>query len=181
MFCPPVCFPMAACLWETAWVSLRWSAAPTQSCRFSVKEAWKEPCSSTQTLCISGSRTRTKGKCTCVSSLSMNIYILTISEVQRLTLLPGSFSLQVRHGCRSVYKVLRWLLCSYIYPWHRRQAQQQHYGERWWTGNSCVDVCKTFVRERCTSEKCVTFSVFNSVILYWSLVRVPTGKLARCS
>lgn len=57
------CFPMAVCHWETVWVSLRWFAAPTPSCRFSVKEAWKEPYSLIQMLCISGSRTRIRARC----------------------------------------------------------------------------------------------------------------------
>lgn len=33
------CFLTAVCHWETVWVLLRWFAAPTPSCRFSVKEA----------------------------------------------------------------------------------------------------------------------------------------------
>lgn len=63
-FCvSPGCFPMAASHWAIVSVWLKWFAAPTPSCRFSVKEAWKEPCSSTPTLCTSGSGTRTRARC----------------------------------------------------------------------------------------------------------------------
>lgn len=41
---------------------------------------------------------------------------------------------QVWPGHRSVHTVMCRLLCSHVYPGHRGQTQQQHHGQRWWTG-----------------------------------------------
>ena len=41
------------------------------------------------------------------------------------------------------------LLCSHIYPGHRGQTQQQHYGQRWWTGKGLTSFYITYMHLFC--------------------------------
>ena len=73
-----------------------------------------------------------------------------------LIILTEMFSLwlilQVWPGHRSVHALVCGLLCSHIHPGHRGQTQQQHYGQRWWTGtdytlisSQCYKLCFSLV------------------------------------
>lgn len=75
----------------TVWGSLKWWEIHIQSCRSSAKVALKVRCSSTVTHCISGSKTRTKGKC------ELNVF--------------PPFHLSVLFSLKGSFSILRFFIC----------------------------------------------------------------------